>query len=144
MQAQLQGYGLNLQAYLAGLGRSPEEWQAEQRAEAEKSVRAQLLLDAIAVKEELGVTEEELTGQLVRRAQRAGMSPDLFAQQIVANNSVGLLADEVRRGKALALVLEGAVVTDTSGRPVDLEALRDDPSADVDELEQLEEQLDEL
>jgi len=33
---------------------------------------------------------------------------------------------EVVRGKALALVLESAKVTDGSGRPVDLEALRGD------------------
>ncbi len=33
---------------------------------------------------------------------------------------------EVLRGKALALVVESATVTDESGRPVDLEELRED------------------
>jgi trigger factor len=32
----------------------------------------------------------------------------------------------VRRGKALALVLESAVITDAAGNTVDLEALRED------------------
>ena len=135
LTAQLQQYGLTLEAYLAGLGRPQEEWEAEQREESEKAVRAQLLLDAIAEKEEIGVTEEDLTGQLIRRAQRSGMSPDVFAQQLMQSGNIGLLADEVRRGKALAMVLEQATVTDASGRPVDLESLREDPSDDVTELE---------
>ena len=33
---------------------------------------------------------------------------------------------EIRRGKALALLVEAAEVTDTSGQPVDLEGLRPD------------------
>lgn len=144
LTAQLQQYGLTLEAYLAGLGRPVEEWEAEQRTESEKAVRAQLLLDAIAEKEEIGVSEEDLTGQLVRRAQRSGMSPDVFAQQLVQSGNLGLLADEVRRGKALAMVLEQATVTDASGRPVDLESLRDDPSDDVSELEELADEMDVL
>ena len=36
---------------------------------------------------------------------------------------------EVARRKALAVVLEQAVITDASGQPVDLEALRPQPEA---------------
>ena len=53
------------------------------------------------------------------------------------SGNLGLLADEVRRGKALALVLEQATVTDASGRVIDLESLREDPGDDVSELEEL-------
>jgi trigger factor len=47
----------------------------------------------------------------------------------VSAGQVPVLVSEVVRGKALALVLEKAVVTDESGRPVDLEALREDAQA---------------
>jgi trigger factor len=61
------------------------------------------------------------------------MGPDQFAQQIVSAGQVPVLVSEVVRGKALALVLEKAVVTDESGRPVDLEALREDaPDAEAE------------
>ncbi len=45
----------------------------------------------------------------------------------------GLVA-EVRRGKALAMVMEAATITDASGQAIDLEDLRDDlvPSAPED------------
>jgi trigger factor len=89
-------------------------------------VRTQLVLDAIADKEEIGVTQEELSDQIVRRALRSGVSPDEYARQVVEAGAVPSLAVDIRRGKALALVLEAAKITDASGRPVDLEALRDD------------------
>jgi trigger factor len=41
-----------------------------------------------------------------------------------------MLVSEVVRGKALALVLEKADVTDESGRAVDLDALREDAPGD--------------
>ena len=58
------------------------------------------------------------------------MGPDQFAQQIVQGGQVPVLVSEVVRGKALALVLERAKVVDESGREVDLEALREDATAD--------------
>ena len=54
---------------------------------------------------------------------------------------------EVVRGKALALVLEAANVVDASGRPVDLEALREDATAEtvevIGESDQSDEAVDE-
>ena len=66
------------------------------------------------------------------------MSPDQFASELVQTNQVPLLMGEVLRGKALAVVLEAATVTDTSGRPVDLEALRDDADEDIDQAQTIE------
>jgi len=132
LEAQLQQYGMTVPAYLEGLGRDAGEHESVERAEAEKAVKTQLVLDAVATKEELGVTEAELMEQIVRRAERAGVRPDVYASQVVQSGSLQAVMAEVVRGKALALVLEQAVVTDAAGRPVDLEALRDDaPAVDV-------------
>ena len=131
-EQQLQSYGLTVESYLDGIGKDAETYAAEQRAESEQAVRSQLVLDAVATKEELGVTEAELSDQVVRRAQRAGIAPDEFARQVVDSGNLQMLVSEVVRGKALALVLEEAVVTDVSGRPVDLDAIREDvPAVDV-------------
>jgi trigger factor len=48
----------------------------------------------------------------------------------VQAGQVPVLVSEVVRGKALALLLERAKVVDESGRPVDLEALREDAPGD--------------
>ena len=123
---QLQRAGLTLEQYLENEGKGEEEFEAEVRDSATEAVKAQLVLDAIADKEELGVTDAELTDQVVRRAQRAGVSPDQYAQSIVSSGQLPGLVSEVRRGKALATVMEAATITDASGNVVDLDSLRDD------------------
>ena len=123
---QLQRAGLTREQYLENEGKGEEEFQAEVRDSATEAVKAQLVLDAVADKEELGVTDAELTDQVVRRAQRAGVSPDQYAQSIVSSGQLPGLVSEVRRGKALATVMEAATITDASGNAVDLDALRDD------------------
>jgi trigger factor len=125
-QQQLAQAGMTLDMYLEHEGKGEEEFDDELRDGAVKAVKAQLVLDAIADKEQLDVNDAELSSQLVRRAQQAGVSPDQLAQQVVQSGQLGALVAEVRRGKALATVLEAASITDTNGATVDLEKLRDE------------------
>ena len=129
LQHQLENAGMSKADYLATEDRSEEEFDAEVESSARQSIKAQFVLDAVASKEELQVSEAELTEHLVRRAQRSGMSPEDFANQIVSSGQVPLLVSEVVRGKALALVLEAARVVDASGNEVNLAELREDATA---------------
>jgi trigger factor len=135
---QLQGAGMTLDQYLEREGKGEEEFDTELREGAQTAVKAQLVLDAIADKEELGVDDAELTEQVVRRAQRAGVAPQEYAQQIVQSGQLAGLVSEVRRGKALATVMEAAAITDEAGAKVDLEALRDalDTPGAVEEVDE--------
>jgi trigger factor len=126
LQEQLAAAGLTLEGFLESNGQTPEGLEAELRTGASESVKAQLLLDAIAVKEELSANEAELTDQVLRRAQRAGIDPSDYANRLVQQGQLGTLLAEIARGKALALVLEAAEITDSDGSKVDLSALRDD------------------
>ena len=112
--------------FLAAEGQTEEEFDAEVDKRTREAMTAQFVLDKVVEKEQLSVNEQELTEHLIRSAQRYGMGPDQFAQQIVQAGQVPVLVGEVVRGKALALVLEKAKVVDESGREVDLEALRED------------------
>ena len=108
-------------------GHGDEDHRAEYENQARQALTAQFVLDAIATKEELSVGEGELSEYIVRNASRYSMTADQFAQEIVTAGQVPAVIGEVVRAKALAFVLEHAIVTDASGRPVDIEALRDDP-----------------
>ena len=109
--------------FLAGQDKTREDFTAELREAAERSVKAQFVLDAVADAEEVSVDDAELTEYLVRQAARYQMPPKEFADRIVqAGNLPSLLAD-VRRSKALATVLQAVTVIDTAGNPVDLTAL---------------------
>ncbi len=123
---QLQQSGRTLEQYLEAEGKGEEQFADELRDGAAEAITTQFVLDAVAEAEQVGVTEPELAEQVVRRAQQARVSPDQYAQSIVQSGQLQVLVAEVRRGKALAAVMEGASITDASGNPVDLEALRDD------------------
>ncbi len=120
---QLQQAGLNLESYLEHEGQTKEEFDAEVSKRASEAMKAQFLLDAVARKEEVQISQEEITRHLIERAQSAGMNPDQFAQQIVQAGQANMLVAEAVRGKALAVILTSAAVTDTSGNPVDLSEL---------------------
>lgn len=134
-QEQLAQSGQSQEAFLAEQGKTVEEWTAELKEGAEQAVKAQLVLDAVADAEEVDVTDAELSDQVVRRAARAGVSPQDYANRIVQSGQLAGLVAEVRRGKALATVMESATIKDVSGNVVDLEQLRDDmgsPEAGVE------------
>jgi len=123
-------------SHLDGEGRlEDDEHRAEVSTNATKALQTQFLLDAIVEKEQVSVTQPELIEYLVLSAQQYGMAPDAFAKAVDESGQVQGMVAEVARRKALAVVLEQAVVTDASGNVVDLEALRphdagDGPPAD--------------
>jgi trigger factor len=127
---QLEGAGLDLDAYLSAEGRTREDFEAEVQHNSETSVKSQLLLDAIADAEQLGVSDAELTEHVIAQAARYGVAPQEFAQRLTQAGNLPALVADVRRSKALATVLERANVTDASGRPVDLAALRRQPETE--------------
>ncbi|MFE9936080.1 trigger factor [Streptomyces hirsutus] len=118
---QLGQMGLDLEKYLEIQGKTAEEFDTETREAAVKGIKTQFVLDQLVNQEKHNVNQEELTEHLMRRAASSGMSPDQFAQAVVEGGQVPLLVGEVARGKALAAVVEKAVVKDTNGEIVDLE-----------------------
>lgn len=119
----------SMEDYLRKEDITEEEFNLRLVKDAQTTVKTQLVLDAIADAESIGVTEAELADQLVRRAQRYRIAPDQLAAQVMQNSEqLAALVAEVRRGKALATVLEAAKITDVSGRPVELAGLREDAS----------------
>lgn len=112
-------------SHLDGEGRlEDEEHRFEVGANATKALQTQFLLDAIVEKEKVSVSQPELIEYLVISAQQYGMAPDAFAKAVDEAGQVQGMVAEVARRKALAVVLEQAVVTDASGNVVDLDALR--------------------
>ena len=97
-----------------------EEHRAEVKANTERAFQNEVILDAIAEKEEVNVTQNELIDYIVTTASQYGMDPNQFAQIIDQSGQVPMMVSEVRRRKALAVVLGQAEVTDTEGNKIDL------------------------
>ncbi|ALO66756.1 trigger factor [Arthrobacter alpinus] len=97
-----------------------EEHRAEVKENTEKAFRNEIILDAIAEKEEVSVSQAELIDYIVSSASQYGMEPNQFAQMLDSSGQVNMIVGEVRRRKALAAVLAKATVTDSEGAAVDL------------------------
>jgi len=108
---------------------SGEEHRAEVEKQARDAMKSQFILDKVAEKEEVTVGETELSAWLVQQAPRYGMGPDQFAEMLVESGQVPVAVQDIRRAKALSVVLESAKVVDTDGNEVDLKALDEELAA---------------
>ncbi|GAA3067880.1 MULTISPECIES: trigger factor [Actinomycetes] len=97
-----------------------EEHREEIEKQTREAFRNEIVLDLIADKEEIGVDQGELIEYIVSTASQYGMEPNQFAQMLDQAGQVPMIMGEVRRRKALAKVLELAVVKDSEGKDVDL------------------------
>lgn len=124
MADQLERIGASVEEYLAAEGKTEEELDTELRAAAVEGVKIQLLLDTLADAEKIQVTDDEFGHEIVHRAQRAGMAPQQYYDQLVRSGTAPAIFGDVRRGKALSLVMERVKITDSAGSPVSLDELR--------------------
>ncbi|MDX6742940.1 trigger factor [Actinocorallia sp. A-T 12471] len=132
LDQQLGFSGMTREAYLAEEGKTAEEFEAELEEAAAKAVRGGFILDQLAVNEELGVENEELSEYVVSQAMQMGLPPQQLAQFLTENNQIPALVAEVLRSKALNLVVEHVKITDSAGNELDLEALRREINGETD------------
>lgn len=104
-------------------GHGDDDHRAEFADQARKQLKSQLILDALAEREEIGVDEQELSQWLVQQAPRYGMSPDQLAQALVESEQVDVAFVDIRRAKALTVATRAAKVFDASGNPIDLDSV---------------------
>jgi trigger factor len=134
MTDQLQRIGASLEEYLESEGKTEEQVDAELAEAASEGVRIQLVLDTLADAEDTQVSDDEFGHEIVHRAQRAGVPPQQYYDQLVRSGMAGAIFGDVRRGKALAFVLERVKILDAAGNPLSLEDLRANDSEESAEV----------
>ena len=108
-----------INSMLAAEGTDRETFDVETLEATARAIRSQLLLDAVAEEASTDVSQEELTQHILFQAQRYGMDPNQFVQQIQQAGQLGSLFSDVRRSKALADVIQQVTVKDAEGNIVD-------------------------
>lgn len=114
---QLHEAGVTLDDYLAGAETTEEQVESDVRRQAERSVAAQLILEEIARREELKVSDEELDAEIAKLAEGAGRKPSEVRKQLTEAGRVHAVAGDIIRRKALDLVADKADITDESVLP---------------------------
>ncbi|WP_301119451.1 trigger factor [Mycolicibacterium fortuitum] len=100
-------------------GSSREEFDADNKSNAEKAVKTQLLMDAVADKLDIQVGQNDLTERLVLMSRQYGIEPQQLIQILQQNNQLPAMFADVRRGLTIAAVVHAATVTDTDGNVID-------------------------
>lgn len=124
MTDQLERIGASWEDYLASEEKAEADIDAELTEAASKAVKIQLLLDTLADAEDVQVSDDEFGHEIVHRAQRAGMAPQQYYDQLARSGAAGAVFGDVRRGKALGLVMERITMKDTAGNPISMDAVK--------------------
>jgi trigger factor len=142
---RLEEQRIGIDEFLAATGRTGDDLVAEVRAEALRSVKADLALRALAEAEALEVSDEEMESELDAMAQRLGVGPDELRRQLERAGRTAAVRSEQRKSKALTWLVDHVAMVDEEGNEVsqeDVAALADSllerasaPGEGVDEAE---------
>ena len=125
---------------LKGMTPDPEKATKEQKAQAEETVekdlRDQMVLDALAEKLDVQVSQSDVFNFLASIAQQYGMDPNNFIQAIIKNGQLGSAVQEVGRSKGLLAGMRAVKFT-ADGEVVDLSGFLGDAAED-EEAESVE------
>jgi len=86
------------------------EYRESTREDSVKAARADILLDEIARREGIDVSEAELEAELARLAERAGKSKEALRLQLQRDGDLGALRARIREEKTLDLLKANASI----------------------------------
>ena len=140
---QLAQAGLTVEQYLADIGedQTEDEFWADLEERSAQALKAQIILDKVAEEHSIDVDQNDFTQHIVRKAQADGVPPQQVADHLKEHpHHIEEYMLEIRRGKALAMIVESATVTDSNGSVIELARLRDDGSYADSEAEPADEE----
>jgi trigger factor len=126
---QLGQAGLTVEQYLADVGQdqTEDEFWADLEDRSGQALKAQIILDKVAEEHSLEVDQNDFTQHIMRKAQADGVAPQQVADHLKEHpHHIEEYMLEIRRGKALAMIVESATVTDSHGSLVELAKLHED------------------
>lgn len=118
--------GTSLEAVLQASGVDELQFRSDARAHAERAIRADLALEAVARAEDLKVERSELQEAVRQIAQDIGKDEKETTKLLEQGGGMTSLAGDIIRRKALDHVVEHAEVVDETGEPVPHEPIPDE------------------
>jgi trigger factor len=90
-----------------------EEFRERQREAASEAVRGALVLDEVARREALSVSEDEVNAEIARYAERTDRTPAAVRARLDKEGGVGRLYSGLRRERAIDFLLARATIVQT-------------------------------
>ena len=108
MERQLAQRGMDPNAFLQMQGKTREELIEESKPDAERELKREAVVTAIADAEEIKVSDEELTEALAHSAEHERTTPEKLLARLRENGREAMVVDDIRARKAIELVAEAA------------------------------------
>ena len=119
MARQLQGQGIDMNAFLSATGQDPEAMFANFRPQAEQAVKTDLALRAVAKAEGLEASDNDVEMEYARMAMQFGQKAKEIRRVYETNDAVPELLSQIRKQKAMDWLLHHVEMVDLAGNPID-------------------------
>ncbi len=93
-----------------------EQLQAGSEQQAERQLKTFFIMDKVAEKLDISVTEEEINGNIAQLAMQRQQRPEKMREQMARDGSLAQFSLEVRQNKCIAKLLETAKVTEKKAK----------------------------
>jgi trigger factor len=108
VERQLTARGIDPNTYLQMQGRSREQLIEESRPDAERDLRREAVLAAVAEAEAIEVSEEEMVEALEHTAQHERTSPEKLLERLRREGRDALVSQDLRTRKAIEVIVDSA------------------------------------
>jgi trigger factor len=108
MERQLAGRGMDPDQFLQMQGKTREELIEETKPDAEKELRREAVVTAIAEAEAIEVSEEEMVEALEHSAEHERTTPEKLLERLRQSGRDAMVREDLRAQKAIELVAESA------------------------------------
>jgi trigger factor len=129
---QLEGQGISIADYLRVTGQDQQVFVDDLRNQADRNVRTDLLLEAVAEAAGFEAAPEELDEIVTALAAQAGRDVDEYRAEFAESVQEKAVMGDILKRKALEVLLESAVPVDESGNRIDLSTHEDDEEETVE------------
>jgi trigger factor len=90
-----------------------EEFRERQREAAAEAVRGALVLDEVARRESVTVTDEDVEAEIARFAERTGRTPAAVRARLEKEGGIGRVYGGLRRERTIDFLLSRATIVET-------------------------------
>jgi trigger factor len=108
VERQLQGRGIAPESYLKMQGRTREQLIDDAKPDAERALKREAVLAAVADEEEVEVNEDELLDALAPAAEAEGKQPAQVLERLRSSGRDALLVEDLRLRKAVEVIASSA------------------------------------
>jgi trigger factor len=108
LERRIAGQGMSPEAFFQMQGKTREELLEESRPDAERELKGEAVLAAVAEVEQIEVSDEEMVEALTHSAEHERTTPEKLLERLRENGRDAMVREDIQVRKAIDLIAESA------------------------------------